>query len=60
MEFIFLFLEAFMIIMTVIICLRELCLNYFNSSPKFDNKIEKSINKIEFIKFRSVQKFSRD
>ena len=54
------FLVTFETIVTMVVCAREICLNYFNPAPKFDNKIEKSINNIEFVKFRSVQKFSHN
>lgn len=60
MEFMLLIFVALEISITCIICLRELCVNYFNSAPKFNSKIENSINNIEFIKLRSIQKFSQD
>ena len=57
MEVLFLIFPISLIVLTLIICIRELRLNHFNPIPKFDDKIEKSINTIEFVKCRCIEKF---
>lgn len=50
-----LFIFPFLLIMaSIIICVREVCINYFNPIPKFDNKYEKPINEIDFVKCRRI------
>ena len=55
MEVLFLIFSVSLIGVSLIICIRELYLNYFNPIPKLDNKIEKSINKVKFVKLKSFE-----
>ena len=55
MEVLFLIFSVSLIGVSLIICIRELYLNYFNPIPKLDNKIEKSINKVKFVKLKSLE-----
>lgn len=53
MESLFLGLSLINIIITFIICVRELYINYYNPLPKFDD-YDKSLNEIAFIKSRKI------
>ena len=55
MEVLFLIFSVSLIGVSLIICIRELYLNYFNPIPKLDNKIEKSINKVKFVKCKILE-----
>ena len=55
MEVLFFIFSVLLIGVSSIICIRELYLNYFNPIPKLDNKIEKSINKVKFVKFKNLE-----